>query len=137
MKVRAGFVAAFCFSTAALGALLGCGAEDTTAEVAEKKPQELVSNTGAYHVQVATEGLKAGKNKIRAAVLSPRAGSIVSASAFMPAHGHGTEGAVVTRDGDSYVVSDLSMFMSGKWQITLTLRGGEKDDDLRFYVDVP
>lgn len=127
-----------CFVIASAG-LVGCGAEDTTAQLQqEAKPQDLVSTTGAYHVQVdAPEALKAGKNKLRASFVSPRAGTIVSASAFMPAHGHGTQGATVTRSGDTFLINDISMFMSGKWEITLSLRGGEKDDDLRFYVDVP
>ena len=130
------FLKAFAFS-AMLVALPACGAEDTTAQVEDAKPQDLISNTGAYRVQVATDGLKIGKNKLRASFVSPRVGTVVSASALMPAHGHGTEGAIVTRDGDGFLVSDISMFMSGKWEITLVLRGGEKDDNLRFYVDVP
>lgn len=138
MKRRAlSFTLSLAFSVFALPCLTACGAEDTTVQVEENKPQDLISNTGSYHVQVATDGLKAGKNHIRASVVSPRAGTVVSASAFMPAHGHGTEGAVVTRDGDGYLISDISMFMSGKWEITLALRGGDKDDTLRFYVDVP
>ncbi|MFO0664584.1 MAG: hypothetical protein U0174_11570 [Polyangiaceae bacterium] len=118
--------------------LLGCGAEDTTQEVSTAKPEELVSTTGAYHVQVAPDGaLKAGKNRLRASFVSPRSGSVVAASAFMPAHGHGTQGAKVTRVGSDFLIDDISMFMSGKWEIKLSLRGGEKDDELRFYVDVP
>ena len=127
---------ALCISSIAL---VGCGAEDTTAQLEqEAKPQDLVSTTGAYRVQVSSpEAIKVGKNKLHASFVSPRVGTVLSASAFMPAHGHGTEGATVVRTGDAFVINDISMFMSGKWEITLALRGGEKDDNLRFYVDVP
>ncbi len=61
---------------------------------------------------------------------------VTQASAFMPAHGHGTSLPVVSVEGDGFRVSELMLFMPGRWDVTFELDVAGAHDQLEFTVDV-
>jgi hypothetical protein len=80
--------------------------------------------------------IKLGKNTI--AVSFPDDGAeLVSVSALMPAHGHGSPAPVIERSGEGFVVRDLVLYMSGRWELRLGLRVGTREDEAIVAVDVP
>ena len=64
------------------------------------------------------------------------AAAVVGASAFMPAHGHGTSIPVVTETDGGYRVSELMLFMPGRWEVTFDIEVGGSPDELLFVVNV-
>lgn len=98
-------------------------------------------------VRIATEGqvaldvksaapIKLGKNTVFV-TFPTQPGSLSSASALMPAHGHGSPPATIEREGDAFVIRDIVLYMSGRWEIHLALKIDDRDDEAIVAVDVP
>jgi hypothetical protein len=91
------------------------------------------------HVQIEGDALVQGSNVVDVS-FDPSDGAsdveLLEASAFMPAHGHGTTEPVVVDAGDGYRVEDLNLFMPGHWEITLEVRVGGADDSFFFAAEV-
>lgn len=85
----------------------------------------------------ATEPIKLGKNDLLVTFPSRARTELVQASALMPAHGHGSKPPVVERAGDGYRVSNLVLYMSGRWEVRFALRVDGRDDEALVTVDVP
>lgn len=60
-----------------------------------------------------------------------------AASATMPAHGHSVTATEIVAVGTAYRIADLDLFMSGVWQVDLTVALGTRTDDVEFSLDVP
>jgi hypothetical protein len=78
-----------------------------------------------------------GKNTITVGFPTRTGVELVSASALMPAHGHGSPAPVIARDGDVFTIEDLVLYMSGRWELTLALRADGHEDEAIVAVDVP
>jgi hypothetical protein len=62
---------------------------------------------------------------------------LTSAVATMPAHGHSVSATSIAPEGEAYRIDDLDLFMSGLWQIDLTISVGAQSDHVEFSLDVP
>ncbi len=104
-----------------------------------KADSDLASDTGVYKVRaVPVVPVKRGANDFSVQVVMPQGAKVVGATAFMPAHGHSSEPPTITQAADgSFRVDHLVLFMGGRWEITLSVAGGAKEDQVRFAVDVP
>lgn len=60
-----------------------------------------------------------------------------AASATMPAHGHSVTAPEIAAVGTAYRIADLDLFMSGVWQVDLTVALGTRTDHVEFSLDVP
>jgi len=73
--------------------------------------------------------------------LRPLEGSLspvlTSVDASMAAHGHRASTSAIERDGQTFRVLDLDLFMSGVWQVSLGVEQGESADLVQFSLDVP
>lgn len=124
----------------AAGAVLfasACGAGEDTAVPTLREGTVRVTTRAQSLVDVSTaEPIKLGKNVL--GVSPSRAETeLVAVSALMPAHGHGTRPVVIDRTADGYRVSELVLYMSGRWEVRLSLREGGRDDEALLTVDVP
>ena len=59
---------------------------------------------------------------------APLDGLTVGVKPWMPAHGHGTSETTVTAQGDGkYLVTNVYLYMSGVWQLQITVSGPVSD----------
>ncbi|HVU05816.1 MAG TPA: hypothetical protein VHE30_28905 [Polyangiaceae bacterium] len=102
------------------------------------QPLALESAHGLTSVTVTADGgkLEQGTNALLV-VLGGADVELVSASSFMPVHGHPGPTPAVTRAGSAYRVTGLEFTMPGLWQVTLDLRAQSETDSADFVVDVP
>lgn len=124
---------------AALAALaVGCVADDGTTQTGTVDA-EYTSEAGLVSVHVAAKDLRVGGGNELRVTVPPTANAVrlVAASAFMPAHGHGTEATVVLGADGAYHAEDIAFFMPGRWELRLAFTDGAREDRIRFYVDVP
>ncbi|MBX3209424.1 MAG: hypothetical protein KF764_30605 [Labilithrix sp.] len=85
-----------------------------------------------------TAPIKLGKNTVLVTFPADPRAELTSASALMPAHGHGSPEPKIARGDDGgFVVRDLVLYMSGRWELRLTLRVDEHEDEAIVAVDVP
>lgn len=66
--------------------------------------------------------------------LSPAGAELTGASGLMVAHGHGSEGEIVSGTPPEAVID---LFMAGRWDMTFAVSVDGASDELRFAVDVP
>ena len=97
---------------------------------------------GTVRVQIAMDvtspgPIKLGTNEVHVAFPSAPEAELVSASALMPAHGHGTRPTTVEKTADGYRVANLILYMSGRWELRLEVRAGGRADEAWVTVDVP
>ncbi len=134
--------AARVLATCALGAALGACVTAPSDEipVLTSGPLSLDSEQGLFRAEVTAAGgeIVRGDNALIVSVrtFSDTRGELESASAFMPAHGHGTWAPSVTLSAEAYRVQDLSLHMPGRWEVVLTGRVGARTDTATFAVDV-
>lgn len=121
--------------------LAACGSSDDTSTPELREGTVRVQSRESTLVDVsATQPIKLGKNDLmvtfpsRAGAASPE---LVQASALMPAHGHGSKPPTVERAGEGYRVTDLVLYMSGRWEVRFALRVDGHDDEALVTVDVP
>jgi hypothetical protein len=127
------------FSTLALCMFIAaCGASDDTSTPELREGTVRVQSREATAVDVSTaEPIKLGKNDLLVTFPSRAGTELVQASALMPAHGHGSKPPTVERAGDGYRVSNLVLYMSGRWEVRFALRVDGRDDEALLTVDVP
>ena len=105
------------------------------------KPLVQRSERGLVDATVTLEeaSLNRGKHNFQVA-LTPSEGdalpALVSAEATMPAHGHRVS-AEVAAAGSDFVIEDMNLFMSGRWQVTLGVELDTRSDSVEFALDVP
>jgi hypothetical protein len=58
---------------------------------------------------------------------APKDGLAVDVTPWMPAHGHGASvrPTVIAKSGGNYVVTDVSLFMPGEWELRTTIGGSD------------
>ncbi len=114
-----------------------CGSDDaTTTPELRAGSVSVMSNSGSALIVSAVEPIKLGKNDL--GVAAGAGIEVVKASALMPAHGHSTNAPTIehTPQGD-YVVRQLVLYMSGRWEVRFALRRNGADDEALVTVDVP
>lgn len=85
-----------------------------------------------------TAPIKLGKNTVVVRFPANAHVELASASALMPAHGHGSPAPKIERgDEGEFVIRDLVLYMSGRWELRLGLRVDARDDEVIVAVDVP
>ena len=63
----------------------------------------------------------------------PVTGATLTATPFMPEHGHGSQVVpTISADGQQYKVSNLYLFMPGLWKVTLQATQGSTTDSAAF-----
>lgn len=79
-----------------------------------------------------------GKNTVTVSFPDDAGAELVAVSALMPAHGHGSPTPKIEPSTDGgFVVRDLVLYMSGRWELRLALRVHARDDEAIVAVDVP
>lgn len=125
-------------AVAFLGLSLGivsCASESASEE--SLPPTELVSEAGKAEVVVVWPApVRRGENAFDVRVTN-RGATLRGVTAFMPAHGHGTDGVRVDLANDGYKVDALALYMPGRWEVTLLLDTPSGADQVRFGVSVP
>ncbi len=130
-----------CFVTL-LDALSGCvAAPDDASALGAGKPLNQRSSLGLVDATVTLEGgsLERGPHSFEVTLqaadgdASPQ---LVSVDASMAAHGHRVS-ASVAPEGERYLIEDLNLFMSGRWQVTLGVELDTRSDVVEFALDVP
>lgn len=121
--------------------LLGCSASTTDeAEIPllVNDGTTLVRSREDVEVEIRTAApIRVGKNTL-SVTFPGRSADLTAASAFMAAHGHGSPPPAIERDGDTFVVRDLVLFMAGRWELRLALRAAPgEDDEAVVAMDVP
>jgi hypothetical protein len=108
----------------------------------EEEPVSLPSERGQAIVRITLVGdtIVRGENdfSVELVPLTPEAdAALVGANGFMAAHGHGTIPPLISEADGTYLVSDLVLYMPGRWEITFELSVHGLEDAVRFPVDVP
>lgn len=90
-------------------------------------------------IELQNERIIQGENIFHVALepIDPGApAEVTAASAWMPAHGHGTSIPIVTALDAGFEVSELMLFMPGDWEVTFDVEIDGSTDQLDFAVDV-
>ncbi len=117
---------------------IGCVTDDGAATTGAVDA-EYTSEAGLVSVHIAANDLRVGGGNELRVTVPPTAAAVrlVAASAFMPAHGHGTDATVVPGDDGAYHADNIVFFMPGRWELRLAFSDGTREDRIRFYIDVP
>jgi hypothetical protein len=99
------------------------------------------SEKGAITAEVDFDGgVARGDNTVNVQ-LTAEAGraapQLLVVDAAMLAHDHHATAKAVVLEGDTYRVTGLDLFMSGRWLVALELSQGEEADRASFAIDVP
>ncbi|MBS2012917.1 MAG: hypothetical protein JST00_08525 [Deltaproteobacteria bacterium] len=115
----------------------GCGSSTDEASVPllTAGTVSVTSRAGTPLSISAVEPIKLGKNDL--GVTAGAGVELVTVSALMPAHGHGTRPPSVERTAEGYRVKELVLYMSGRWEVRLALRAGAVEDEALITIDVP
>lgn len=129
-------------SACALAVLVfvGCGSstEDATLETLSGDSGVRVSSRERLSVEVRpAEAIRLGKNTFIVSFPPDTGAELASVAALMPAHGHGSPPPAIEPTADGFVVRDLVLYMSGRWELRLGLRVHSEDDEAIVAVDVP
>jgi hypothetical protein len=113
-----------------------CGAPAPTAS-----HLQVESEKGAITAEVDFDGgVARGDNTVNVQ-LTAKAGraapELLVVDAAMLAHDHHATAKAVVLEGDTYRVTGLDLFMSGRWLIALELSQGQEADRASFAIDVP
>ena len=125
----------------AAAALPACGSssEDTPAELQAGSTLTVASSDGTAtgHVSVEGPAIVEGPNSFLVE-FEPSATELVTASALMPVHGHGTPAPpTVSALSPGYRIDRMMLNMSGLWDVFLDVRVEGESSRIEFTVDVP
>lgn len=121
-----------------LGVATGCGSEDAPEEGFAEQPLTVVtSDAGKLRLAVWTSPgqppdrgvLKLQLKVTDASSDAPVDGLYYDIVPDMPSMGHGTPTVPKTeaQGGGLYIVSDVNLFMAGRWQLRITITGSVSD----------
>ena len=116
-----------------------CGASSDTTGLKEGKSLTVESDTKQVTMEITAEDhdLAQGRNNFLVR-FDPPTTVLVSATAFMPVHGHATPAAPKISEQDGgYLISNFIFSMPGLWNITLDVAVDAKADKVAFSLDVP
>ena len=102
---------------------------------------DLISDAGLLEAHVRFAGpVERGENALLVE-LAPTSGAgeprLLAVSAVMPAHAHEAHAASIERTPSGFRATELNLFMTGRWQVELTLELAGSGDSLSLPVDVP
>ena len=117
-------------------------APDDTAQLSADHALDQRSEHGLVDATVALDSptLTRGPNDLSIALRAsdPQlAPTLTSVEASMAVHGHHASATNIVRDGDTFRVTGLDLFMSGRWQVTLGVELEDSSDLVEFALDVP
>jgi hypothetical protein len=142
MLTRCRFIpfAAITLSSALIAACVA--APDDVARLSGESPLDRDSSHGLVEAHVSLDGpeLTRGPNDFSITLRSaqsPVLPVLTSVEASMAAHGHRATAASIVRDGETFRVVDLDLFMSGRWQVALGVELEDSSDLVEFALDVP
>ncbi len=106
-------------------AACGAGGAEGPPSFAEAPTTALSSLAGHFHVLERTSpspvvrGLNAFEVEVRDADGAPVVGALLSATPWMPAHGHGTSvvPSIVDEGGGVYEIDEVLFYMPGRWEL--------------------
>lgn len=129
-------------SACALAVLVfgGCGSssEDAALETLSGDDGVQISSRERLTVDVRPAGaIRLGKNTFIVSFPASADAELASVAALMPAHGHGSPPPAIEHTADGFVVRDVVLYMSGRWELRLALRVGPQEDEAIVAVDVP
>ncbi|HVJ93283.1 MAG TPA: FixH family protein [Labilithrix sp.] len=132
-------VYALAFALPFLAACSGAGSDDDVLTTLRGDSTVRVSSSQRIEVDLRpAEPIKLGKNSVIVRFPANTDAEVATVSALMPAHGHGAPAPTIEREDDGgYVVRDLVLYMSGRWELRLGLRVDERPDEVLVAVDVP
>lgn len=81
--------------------------------------------------------MKLGKNELAVDFPSRPNTELYGVSALMPAHGHGSPAPAIERTDSGYLVHDLVLYMSGRWEVHFQIRVDGHEDEAVVVVDIP
>ena len=120
-----------------LGALACSSPPSQPPDASSFPSQPLASITGSsgkVHIDLRTspQPPAVGNDDVQLAITdasgAPLDGLTVAVKPFMPAHGHGTsQTTVMAQGGGKYLVTDVYLYMSGVWQMQITVSGPVSD----------
>lgn len=115
-----------------------CGSSEDTSTPELREGTVRVQSRDSNPVDVsATTPVKLGTNDLLVTFPARAGTELVQATAIMPAHGHGSKPPTVERAGEGYRVSNLVLYMSGRWEVRFALRVDGRDDEALVILDVP
>jgi hypothetical protein len=119
----------------------GCGSSSagTEGQLEQGKTLTVASDAHRVTTEIAAEGdhYAQGRNSFLVQ-FDPPTTVLVSATAFMPVHGHATPAAPKISEQDGgYRISDFIFSMPGLWNVTLDVAVDAKADKVAFSLDVP
>lgn len=119
-----------------LPACVGASVDD--APVLSEAPIEVESDHGVVWAEISSEAgeVVRGENTLLVQLSDPD-GILRSATALMPAHGHGTEEPEIARSDAGYRVDRMLLYMPGRWDVTLEIELPGSGDRIQFSVEVP
>ena len=102
---------------------------------------DLISDAGLLEAHVRFAGpVERGDNELLVE-LAPTSGAgeprLLAVSAVMPAHAHQARAGSIERTALGFRASELNLFMTGRWQVELTLELAGSSDSVSLPVDVP
>jgi len=139
------------FTFACLAACAGCGGGDggapsSGASFAGAPYAVVASDSGRLRVELRTasgEAPERGTNEVELTVLdasssAPEDGLVLDVVPWMVAMGHGTSvvPSITPRGGGRYVITNLALYMPGRWELRTRLADGQ-DDHASPTLDVP
>jgi hypothetical protein len=62
---------------------------------------------------------------------------LLAVDATMAAHSHVSHAERIDETDEGFLVQELDLFMTGRWQLSLSLSLADREDTLSFPVDVP
>jgi len=131
-------------SFAAISLLLAAcvAAPDDVAQLSADHALDQRSEHGLVEATVALDSpaITRGPNDLSVTLRSTEAKlapTLTSVQASMAAHGHRASTADIVSDGETFRVTNLDLFMSGRWQVTLGVELEDSSDVIEFALDVP
>lgn len=121
--------------------LVACGSSaGDESELVTLRSDDTIRVSSREHVEVDVQAgpIRLGKNTLVVSFPTRAGALLASASALMPAHGHGSSPPSVEMDDKGeFVVRDLVLYMSGRWELRLALRVDTREDEAIVGIDVP
>lgn len=118
-----------CTTAAGDDAALGTLGDDDAVRVSSKQQVEVDVR--------ADEPIHLGKNTVHVTFPQAALAELASVSALMPAHGHGSPAPLIEHENGGFVIRDLVLYMSGRWELRLGMRVDAQPDEAIVAVDVP
>lgn len=118
--------------------LCGCGSSsEEPPPVLRGAAPVVVSSRHGVEVKIQpTAPLHTGDNDLTI-VFPAKKAVLLTANALMPAHGHGTIDPRIEATSDGFAVRELALFMSGRWELVLSLRTDTGTDEASVAIEVP